>query len=193
MRKKLLDFGEIPAKDLGGKPEDYEVANERVFRKGGGAGMSLEEAAAKPPPPVGLLVPAPPPSPLEIVMPPAPTAPPVALPPVDVPAAPPLPPPLPPPCAPPLPAPLPPAEHPSTKTAVASPPANPTCNKRRRHSIANHRKHAACLPPQLGAGPRFFGAPVEGTATFVSRRSSRYPRRRTDAASASSGHAMRPR
>ena len=29
---------EIAAKDLGGKPEDYEVANERVFRKGGGAG-----------------------------------------------------------------------------------------------------------------------------------------------------------
>ena len=28
---------EIAAKDLGGKPEDYEVANERVFRKGGGA------------------------------------------------------------------------------------------------------------------------------------------------------------
>ncbi len=32
---------EIAAKTLGGKPEDYEVANERVFRKGGGAGMTL--------------------------------------------------------------------------------------------------------------------------------------------------------
>ncbi len=29
---------EIAAKSLGGKPEQYEVANERVFRKGGGAG-----------------------------------------------------------------------------------------------------------------------------------------------------------
>ena len=32
---------------LGGKPEDYEVANERVFRKGGGAGMSLAHAAQR--------------------------------------------------------------------------------------------------------------------------------------------------
>ncbi len=38
---------EIAAKDLGGKPEDYEVANERVFRKGGGAGMSLGQAAER--------------------------------------------------------------------------------------------------------------------------------------------------
>ena len=38
---------EIAAKDLGGKPEDYEVANERVFRKGGGAGMSLAQAAQR--------------------------------------------------------------------------------------------------------------------------------------------------
>jgi len=36
---------EIAAKSLGGKPEDYEVANERVFRKGGGAGMTLAQAA----------------------------------------------------------------------------------------------------------------------------------------------------
>ncbi|MGB7727079.1 MAG: xanthine dehydrogenase family protein molybdopterin-binding subunit [Candidatus Acidiferrum sp.] len=36
---------EIAAKKLGGKPEDYEVANERVFRKHGGAGMSLASAA----------------------------------------------------------------------------------------------------------------------------------------------------
>src|SRR5207248_4907432 len=32
---------QIAAKDLGGKAEDYEVANERVFRKGGGASMTL--------------------------------------------------------------------------------------------------------------------------------------------------------
>jgi CO/xanthine dehydrogenase Mo-binding subunit len=38
---------EIAAKDLGGRPEDYEVANERVFRKGGGAGMSLAQAAKR--------------------------------------------------------------------------------------------------------------------------------------------------
>ncbi len=43
-KKKLQ---EIAAKDLGGKPEDYEVANERVFRKGGGAGMSLARAAQR--------------------------------------------------------------------------------------------------------------------------------------------------
>src|SRR5271170_4940609 len=35
---------EIAAKKLGGKPEQYEVANERVFRKGG-AGMTLAQAA----------------------------------------------------------------------------------------------------------------------------------------------------
>ncbi len=38
---------EIAAKDLGGKPEDYEVGNERVFRKGGGAGMTLAHAAQR--------------------------------------------------------------------------------------------------------------------------------------------------
>jgi xanthine dehydrogenase molybdenum-binding subunit len=37
----------IAAKDLGGKPEDYEVANERVFRKGGGPGMSLAQASRR--------------------------------------------------------------------------------------------------------------------------------------------------
>jgi xanthine dehydrogenase molybdenum-binding subunit len=42
--KKRLQ--EIAAKDLGGKPEDYEVANERVFRKGG-AGMTLAQAAQR--------------------------------------------------------------------------------------------------------------------------------------------------
>jgi CO/xanthine dehydrogenase Mo-binding subunit len=41
-RKKLQ---EIAAKKLGGRPEQYEVANERVFRKGGGAGMTLAQAA----------------------------------------------------------------------------------------------------------------------------------------------------
>ncbi len=43
-RKKLQ---EIAAKTLGGKPEQYEVANERVFRKGGGAGMTLAQAAKR--------------------------------------------------------------------------------------------------------------------------------------------------
>ena len=43
-KKKLQ---EIAAKNLGGKPEDYEVANERVFRKGGGAGMTLAQAAKR--------------------------------------------------------------------------------------------------------------------------------------------------
>lgn len=41
-RQKLK---EIAAKKLGGKPENYDVGNERVFRKGGGAGMTLAEAA----------------------------------------------------------------------------------------------------------------------------------------------------
>ncbi|MGA2985123.1 MAG: xanthine dehydrogenase family protein molybdopterin-binding subunit [Terriglobia bacterium] len=43
-RKKLQ---EIAAKSLGGKPEDYEVAHERVFRKGGGAGLTLAQAAER--------------------------------------------------------------------------------------------------------------------------------------------------
>jgi xanthine dehydrogenase molybdenum-binding subunit len=38
---------QIAAKDLGGKPEDYVVANERVARKGGGAGMTLAKAAQR--------------------------------------------------------------------------------------------------------------------------------------------------
>ena len=42
-RQKLQ---EIAAKSLGGKPEDYTVANERVFRKGGG-GMTLAQAAQR--------------------------------------------------------------------------------------------------------------------------------------------------
>jgi CO/xanthine dehydrogenase Mo-binding subunit len=43
-KKKLQ---EIAAKDLGGRPDDYEVANERVFRKGGGPGMTLAKAAQR--------------------------------------------------------------------------------------------------------------------------------------------------
>ena len=42
-----LRLQEIAAKSLGGTPADYEVANERVFRKGGGAGMTLAQAAQK--------------------------------------------------------------------------------------------------------------------------------------------------
>jgi CO/xanthine dehydrogenase Mo-binding subunit len=38
---------EIAAKTLGGKPDDYEVANQRVFRKGGGAGLSFAQAAQR--------------------------------------------------------------------------------------------------------------------------------------------------
>jgi CO/xanthine dehydrogenase Mo-binding subunit len=38
---------QIAAKDLGGRPEDYVVANERVQRKGGGAGMTLAKAAQR--------------------------------------------------------------------------------------------------------------------------------------------------
>src|SRR5271168_317376 len=38
---------EIAAQSLGGKPEDYLVANERVFRKGGGAGMSFAQASQR--------------------------------------------------------------------------------------------------------------------------------------------------
>jgi CO/xanthine dehydrogenase Mo-binding subunit len=41
-RKKLQ---EIAAKSLGGPPEDYEIANERVFRKGDGVGITLAQAA----------------------------------------------------------------------------------------------------------------------------------------------------
>ena len=43
-KKKLQ---EIAAKDLGGKPEDYDVGGERVFRKGGGGGMTLAQAAKR--------------------------------------------------------------------------------------------------------------------------------------------------
>jgi xanthine dehydrogenase molybdenum-binding subunit len=43
-RQKLQ---KIAAKTLGGRPEDYDVANERVFRKGSGHGMTLGEAARR--------------------------------------------------------------------------------------------------------------------------------------------------
>jgi CO/xanthine dehydrogenase Mo-binding subunit len=38
---------QIAAKDLGGRPEDYVVASERVARKGGGGGMTLAKAAQR--------------------------------------------------------------------------------------------------------------------------------------------------
>jgi xanthine dehydrogenase molybdenum-binding subunit len=38
---------EIAARDLGGRPEDYECDNSRVFRKGGGRGMSLAQIAQR--------------------------------------------------------------------------------------------------------------------------------------------------
>ena len=43
-KKKLQ---EIAAQKFGGKPEQYEVANERVFRKGSGVGMTLAQAAQR--------------------------------------------------------------------------------------------------------------------------------------------------
>jgi CO/xanthine dehydrogenase Mo-binding subunit len=43
-KKKLQ---EIAAKDFGGRPEDYELANERVARKGGGPGMTFAKAAQR--------------------------------------------------------------------------------------------------------------------------------------------------
>ena len=43
----ITKLQQIAAKDLGGKPEDYEVSGERVHRKGGGAGMSLAQAAKR--------------------------------------------------------------------------------------------------------------------------------------------------
>jgi CO/xanthine dehydrogenase Mo-binding subunit len=43
----IMKLQEIAAKSLGGRPDDYEVANEHVARKGGGAGMTLAQAAQK--------------------------------------------------------------------------------------------------------------------------------------------------
>jgi xanthine dehydrogenase molybdenum-binding subunit len=41
-RKKLQ---EMASRRLGGRPEDYEIADERVFRKGGGRALTLAQAA----------------------------------------------------------------------------------------------------------------------------------------------------
>ncbi len=38
---------EIAARDLGGRPEDYDVDNERVFRRGGGRGLTFAQAAQR--------------------------------------------------------------------------------------------------------------------------------------------------
>jgi CO/xanthine dehydrogenase Mo-binding subunit len=38
---------EIAARDLGGRPEDYEIGGERVFRRGGGRGLTLAQAARR--------------------------------------------------------------------------------------------------------------------------------------------------
>ena len=38
---------QIAAKDLGGRPEDYEVSDERVRRRGGGGGMTLARVAQR--------------------------------------------------------------------------------------------------------------------------------------------------
>jgi CO/xanthine dehydrogenase Mo-binding subunit len=38
---------QIAAKEFGGKPEDYEVGGERVYRRGGGQGMTLAQAAKR--------------------------------------------------------------------------------------------------------------------------------------------------
>ena len=38
---------EIAAKDLGGRPEDYTIGNQRVFHKGGGRGMTYAQAAKR--------------------------------------------------------------------------------------------------------------------------------------------------
>ena len=43
----ITKLQQIAAKDLGGRPENYEVSGERVHRKGGGAGMSLAQAAKR--------------------------------------------------------------------------------------------------------------------------------------------------
>lgn len=43
--KKRLQ--EIAATTLGGRPEDYDVGNEQVFRKGGGRGLTLSQLAQR--------------------------------------------------------------------------------------------------------------------------------------------------
>jgi xanthine dehydrogenase molybdenum-binding subunit len=43
----ITKLQQIAAKDLGGTPEDYVVGDERVYRKGGGRGMTLAQAAKR--------------------------------------------------------------------------------------------------------------------------------------------------
>src|SRR5205814_4972234 len=43
----ITKLQQIAAKDLGGKPEDYEVSGERVHRKGGGGGLTLAQAGKR--------------------------------------------------------------------------------------------------------------------------------------------------
>ena len=43
----IVKLQQIAAKDFGGKPEDYVVANERVAHKGGGRSMTLAQAAQR--------------------------------------------------------------------------------------------------------------------------------------------------
>jgi CO/xanthine dehydrogenase Mo-binding subunit len=38
---------ELAARDLGGRPEDYDVDNERVFRRGGGRSLTFAQAAQR--------------------------------------------------------------------------------------------------------------------------------------------------
>jgi len=43
----ITKLQQIAAKDLGGRPDDYVVGDERVYRKGGGRGMTLAQAAKR--------------------------------------------------------------------------------------------------------------------------------------------------
>jgi CO/xanthine dehydrogenase Mo-binding subunit len=43
----IVKLQQIAAKDLGGRPQDYVVADQRVARRGGGAGMTLAHAAQR--------------------------------------------------------------------------------------------------------------------------------------------------
>jgi len=43
----ITKLQQIAAKDMGGRPEDYEVSGERVHRKGSGGGMTLAQAAKR--------------------------------------------------------------------------------------------------------------------------------------------------
>jgi CO/xanthine dehydrogenase Mo-binding subunit len=46
-RDAITKLQQIAAKDLGGRPEDYVVADQRVSRKNGGGGMTLAHAAQR--------------------------------------------------------------------------------------------------------------------------------------------------